>query len=68
LVANSEKILQVKQILQQSCIQYLLINLNKEKQIKVKKGLSNGQGVSLRNTSEEENLVSNSEVNLLNKE
>jgi ribosomal protein S6 len=39
LTTSPEKIVQIKQILQQLSIQYLLINLDKEKQIKVKEGL-----------------------------
>jgi flagella basal body P-ring formation protein FlgA len=58
LTTSPEKILQVEKILQKSFFQYLLINLNKEKQIKIKKRLPNSQNISSR----DEKLVPNSDA------
>ena len=57
LTTSPEKIVQVKKIIQQLSIQYLLINLEKEKHIKIKKRFLN-QKTSL--ASEEEKVSSNS--------
>lgn len=57
MTTSPEKIVQVKKIFQQLSIQYLLINLEKEKHIKIKKRFLN-QKVSP--TSEEEKASSNS--------
>ena len=57
LTTSPEKIVQVKKILQQLSVQYLLINLEKEKHIKIKKRFLN-QKTSL--ASEEEKVSSNS--------
>ena len=61
LTTSPENILQVENILQQSIFQYLLINLDKEKQIKIKKRFSNNQSISQEIISREEKPVSNSE-------
>lgn len=57
LTTSPEKIVQVKKIFQQLSIQYLLVNLEKEKHIKIKKRFLN-QKVSP--TSKEEKASSNS--------
>ena len=57
LTTSPEKIVQVKKILQQLSIQYLLINLEKEKRIKIKKRFLNQKTSP---ASEEEKVPSNS--------
>lgn len=61
LETSPEKIIQVEQILQQSSVQHLLINLDKEKQIKMKKRFLNNQNASPKNVSKEEKPTLNSE-------
>lgn len=61
LATSPENILQVENILQQSTFQYLLINLDKEKQIKMRKKFLNNQNIPQEITSREEKPVSNSE-------
>jgi len=61
LETSPEKIIQVEKILQQSSAQHLLINLDKEKQIKVKKRFLNNQNASPEVVSKEEKSALNSE-------
>ena len=48
LTTSPEKIVQIEQIIQQLSIQYLLINLDREKHIKIKKKSSNQEGASAK--------------------
>jgi len=57
LATSPEKVLQVERTIQKSSAQYLLINLDKEKHIKVKKGSPRIQNASPKDISEDRKMA-----------